>query len=221
MKKRIARMLAPVFMRLAPAMARVMFATYRVAPSGGEAALISPERPVIYVSWHRWLVVGAYFFRRSGVAVPVSTSRDGELATRAAVKFGYRVARGSSSRGASAVAVAMARAIRGGTSCAIPLDGPRGPAEMPKTGAFALARFTGAPLVPVGFAAKPAVRIGSWDRMVVPLPFAKLVMKVGKPVIVPENADNMAVREAMNKTEEAIRELEKRALTELEGAQDV
>ncbi len=45
-----------------------------------------------------------------------------------------------------------------------------------------LARMTGAPVLFVGLASKPCIRIGSWDRTVIPLPFSKGAMVWDGPV---------------------------------------
>ena len=48
--------------------------------------------------------------------------------------------------------------------------GPKGPAERVQPGAVWLARLCERPLLPVAFACRPCVRVGSWDRMIVPKP---------------------------------------------------
>src|SRR5207253_2850592 len=74
-------------------------------------------------------------------------------------------------------------------------DGPRGPRHEAKDGALQLARATGLPLVVVGAAAWPARRLGSWDRMVVPRPFARAALVLSAPLALP--ADRAAARAAV------------------------
>jgi lysophospholipid acyltransferase (LPLAT)-like uncharacterized protein len=69
---------------------------------------------------------------------------------------------------------ALARMVKGGTTVSIQTDGPRGPAGTSKLGIVALARPSGAPIAPVGFFATPCLRLRSWDRMCLPLPFARV-----------------------------------------------
>ena len=52
-----------------------------------------------------------------------------------------------------------------------------------------MARLSGLPIVPVGFSARPARRLGSWDRTVVPFPFSRAVFVYGEPIDVPRDAD--------------------------------
>ena len=70
----------------------------------------------------------------------------------------------------------MVKWVKDGGGVAITPDGPRGPAEHMEKGTPSLARVTGAPVIFVGLAAKPCLRLGSWDQTMIPLPFAKAAM---------------------------------------------
>ena len=83
-------------------------------------------------------------------------------------------------------------------------DGPRGPREELQPGVVVLAALTGAPVVPVGFAARPARRLASWDRFMVPLPFARAAAVFGKPFAVAREADRETARADL---ERALREV--------------
>jgi lysophospholipid acyltransferase (LPLAT)-like uncharacterized protein len=109
-------------------------------------------------------------------------------------RFGLPVVRGSSSRGGSDALRALLAAVRGGEDVAVVPDGPRGPRERLQGGVVALAALTGAPVVPLGFAARPARRLASWDRFLVPLPFARAAAVFGKPAVVAREADRESVR---------------------------
>jgi len=73
-------------------------------------------------------------------------------------------------------------------------DGPRGPARRLQGGIVALAATTGAPIVPVGVAARPARRLGSWDRFMIPIPFARCALVVGDLVEVKRHDDRESAR---------------------------
>ena len=60
-----------------------------------------------------------------------------------------------------------------GGGIAITPDGPRGPAEQMGDGPKTLARLSGAPVLLVGMAASPAIRLSSWDATLIPLPFGR------------------------------------------------
>ncbi len=165
---------------------RALGATWRFASSGALPA----HGPFVLVAWHEGLLVAAFAFRDRGLWVPLSLSRDGSLAERALLALGFAPPpRGSSSRGGSALLREMIRRVRAGESGGVLPDGPRGPAFEAKPGVVALAAATGVQLVPVGIAAAPAHRLGSWDRALVPLPFARVRVHYGPPLEVPRSAD--------------------------------
>src|SRR5690606_41036657 len=56
---------------------------------------------------------------------------------------------------------------------AITPDGPRGPARQMAEGLPLLAKLSKAPVLFIGLSCKPALRLNSWDRAVLPLPFGK------------------------------------------------
>src|SRR5207244_12483986 len=70
-----------------------------------------------------------------------------------------------------------------------------GPRQEAKDGAVQLGRATGLPLLVVGVAASPARRLGSWDRLQVPRPFARVALVLKAPVVLP--ADKAAARAAL------------------------
>src|SRR5438093_222923 len=76
-----------------------------------------------------------------------------------------------------------------GEDIAIVPDGPRGPRHLAKDGVVQLARATGLPVFAFGVAARPARRLGSWDRMQIPWPFARVAIVVSEPLFLPRRAE--------------------------------
>jgi lysophospholipid acyltransferase (LPLAT)-like uncharacterized protein len=104
-------------------------------------------------------------------------------------RLGYGPApRGSSSRGGPAALAGAIRAAEEGRAIGVLCDGPRGPARRCKPGVLAIARATGVPLYPVAVAARPAITFPSWDRTLLPLPFARVLFTGGAPLHVPASA---------------------------------
>jgi hypothetical protein len=153
---------------------------------------------VILAFWHDRLVlmpcVANRFAQR--VCIMVSRHRDGELITRAVRPLGVETARGSSTRGWAGGLKALLRAYRAGANLAFAPDGPRGPRHVAKSGVVQVARATGAVIVPLGAAARWARRIGSWDRLIVPLPGSRVVYQAGSSFTVAADADAEAVETA-------------------------
>jgi len=187
---------------------RALGATWRLTLSGP----VPSRAPFVLVAWHRGLIVAAYAHRDRGLWVPLSLSRDGDLAESALRHLGFaRSPRGSSSRGGSALLREMIRRVRAGESGGLLPDGPRGPAFEAKPGVLALAAATGVPLVPVGIAASPAWTLGSWDRARLPRPLARVRVAYGTPLEVPRSADAAALERCRAQLCETLHRLDREA----------
>ncbi|HWN24072.1 MAG TPA: lysophospholipid acyltransferase family protein, partial [Candidatus Sulfotelmatobacter sp.] len=126
--------------------------------------------------WHNRLlifpfVLRRFFSNRRGAAL-ISASRDGDLLADAIARFGFDVVRGSSSRlGASAI-LQLTNVLASGRDVVITPDGPRGPAYELGPGIIFLAQKSGAAVLPVNMEYSSCWRLKSWDRFVLPRPFA-------------------------------------------------
>jgi len=170
---------------------RLWLATLRVRvvrhPSLGEVG----ERPWILAFWHgtQWPLLA--WRRRRRTVVLVSLSRDGALQAGALAAQGFRVVRGSSSRGGARGLAALVRAMRREQAdAAFAVDGPRGPHGVVKGGAIAAARATGAVVVPMAGAARRGMVLRSaWDRFVIAWPFTRVDVVLGAPIDPATSAD--------------------------------
>lgn len=72
-----------------------------------------------------------------------------------------------------------------------------------------MARKSGAALVPVGVSASWRVHMPTWDRYMVPLPFAKCVLIYGDPIFISPDASDEEVEHARLALEKAITEIQR------------
>ncbi len=110
----------------------------------------------------------------------ISLSPDGQFIAKAVALQGIPAVRGSSANKDKADrAKGGTQALRDGLkqlkigALAITPDGPRGPARQMAEGLPLMARLSKAPVLFIGMSCKPAIRLNSWDRAVLPLPFGK------------------------------------------------
>ena len=187
---------------------RVLGATLRFQVQGAEAfqQFRRHGRPVIFAFWHSGILPLAYLHRNEGAVVLVSRHADGEYIARVVEGMGFRTARGSSTRGGVQGLRELIRYVREGRDAAVTPDGPRGPARRFKAGALVLAQLTGAPVIPVGVRPGRCWRVNSWDRFVVPGPFARLQVEYGDPHVISRdagaeelNAQARALEEVLNR----------------------
>jgi lysophospholipid acyltransferase (LPLAT)-like uncharacterized protein len=91
----------------------------------------------------------------------------------------------------------MVELLNNGKSVAITPDGPKGPREVFKTGAAKLSILTGAPIYPVTFSTSKGKSLSSWDRFLIPYPFSRCKVIVGKPIHPEENENTESFRKRL------------------------
>jgi len=145
------------------------------------------KKGFIINTWHGQQLIGFYFFRGCGYYILSSLSRDGDYSSGIMRKFGWRIVRGSSFKGAVQGLIELMKVLRQGGGIALTPDGPRGPIYHIEPGGLFLAQKTGAPLIPVAFVFdRKWVSGRSWDKFEVPKPFARCVAYFGEPLVVTE-----------------------------------
>jgi lysophospholipid acyltransferase (LPLAT)-like uncharacterized protein len=169
--------------------------TVRVRFRNGDTIFARWQRgeQVIVAFWHDRVVMLPAAYRGRKLCIMNSQHRDGEIATRALDRWGIRSVRGSATRGGATGFLQLVAAFREGYDLAIVPDGPRGPRHVVKPGIVHLARATGAPIVPVTYAARRKRRLRSWDRLIIPLPFTQVIYVAGEPISVRRDADDATV----------------------------
>jgi lysophospholipid acyltransferase (LPLAT)-like uncharacterized protein len=170
---------------------RLVGPTLRVCVSREEGAQQTvDERPLIGSFWHACMIPATYMCRNLGVRVMSSNSYDGEYMGRIIRKFGFVAVKGSSSRNAVRALLGLRRALQEGWSVAFTLDGPRGPRYKVKPGPVALARSSGVPLTMFHMAVDRSWVLNTWDRLIIPKPFCRVLMRFGKLIPVPSDASD-------------------------------
>jgi hypothetical protein len=160
-----------------------------VRPAGYADAYAAGER-FVYVFWHSGILPLAMHRRDQGIAVLVSQHHDGELIARLIARLGYVTARGSSTRGGERGVRELIEWAERGRHLAITPDGPRGPAQVVKSGTAFVAARVQRRVVPIGLGVRHAWRLRSWDRFRVPKPFARVTVHYGEPVAVSNDDDS-------------------------------
>lgn len=182
----IKRVLARWLGRLLALVLRVWSATWRKDVGGLERLdrLLEDGDRIVAVFWH-----GSYFplfALAAGRPAIIFTSRSfrGHVIAELSRRFGYRASIVPQDRtGLEHIEKTLAIGAR---LAAIALDGPRGPLHAVKPGAIRAASALGLRIVPVGIVSRPKFTVaGRWDRREVPLPFAKVAIRVGEPLDVP------------------------------------
>jgi len=180
-----------------------------VGAASGWRELDRGSRPYVLLAWHEVLLPLLWHHRRRGMTIVVSEGREGRYLAAYARRLGYRESRGSSTRGGVRALVGAIKALRAGGSVAFTPDGPRGPRRSFKGGVLLAAWKGGAPVVAAHAGTDRAWRLGSWDRLLVPKPFARVRIAYGPPFRVEDGsaalkrAEERAIRELAEATRRA------------------
>lgn len=159
----------------------------------------------ILASWHGSFSLPVFILRKLRLTCIVSPSEDGYILEKFLHLIGCNVIRGSTRKGGLiALRKAKENLERGGILGITP-DGPIGPARVPHKGVLYLTRG-GHTLIPVGVAASPAIRLKTWDSHLLPLPFSKIVVSFGEPLVL-QGEDATAVKKAIDEEEEKARRI--------------
>ncbi len=194
---------------------------WRVEGVEGARQALTPAGPgFVLAGWHETIMlmpsgwnrsIRHWPERRAPTAMMISLSPDGEAVAAAVERLDLDIVRGSASNkkkaskdkgGLRAIADASRRLKEGGIVCMTP-DGPRGPRRIASAGAVTLAQRAGATVVPYAVATRPAPRLDSWDRFILPLPFTRGAIVFGPPIPCPREADVDGLRDVLQAGMEA------------------
>ena len=179
---------------------RVLGATLRFRLTNQSGISVgSTQPPVIWLFWHNRILVvplvhHRYFGDRPGSAL-TSPSKDGAIIATVMERFGMGHVRGSSSRRGATAMRELAACLKSGRDIGITPDGPRGPCYKLGPGAVVLAQQTGAPVVPIHVEYSRFIRIKSWDRFMIPLPFSRVNVTLGELYTVKQTPGNAEFEE--------------------------
>ena len=150
------------------------------------------------------MIPAMYLWRGLNIRVMSSDSFDGEYTGRIMQKFGFVKIRGSSSRFAVRAVLGMRRDLEQGWTVAFTLDGPRGPRYVVKPGPVLLSRATGVPMTVFHIALTDAWVLNTWDRLMIPKPFSRALMRVSRKITVPSDAGESEREESLQELQAAL-----------------
>ena len=180
---------------------------WRTIDKGGLASLRKNPDAVIFVNWHCRLLGAFDMLRPYNIKGVVSPSTDGKLISGVVGPLGIRTIWGSSNRNTIGAYREMRKTLKDGEHVGITPDGPRGPARKAALGTLALAKASGARIIPLAWSTSRMARLGTWDRFIIPKPFSAGVQLWGEPITIPADMGDAALEKARLRLEDALNEL--------------
>ena len=203
---------------------RLLWLSYRIEKVIGEEhipKLLAKNTVFLPALWHQHLLVCVKYLRRmhqSGLRLGflISPSVDGEVAALIVRRIGGHPIRGSSTRTGARALRSIYMAMREQhISPIITPDGPMGPRWEFKPGAIYLARISGAPIVPMAYAATRVRILRTWDNFVLPLPFSRVVVAIGEPIFPKITPDPASVEQVQAELSQKLNDLFEQARASL------
>lgn len=169
-------------------------ATWRVEVRHPErwSAIHLATGPRLMLLWHDALLPLLLAHRHQGATIVVSRARDGRYLQELARSIGFETVLGSSHRGRVGAMRGIVQAFEEGRLVAVTPDGPKGPRRVVKPGSLQALQQAGGLVGTAHAEARPARRLGSWDRFLVPLPGARVRLAYGQPFRVAPGPEGLA-----------------------------
>ncbi len=145
--------------------------------------LLAEGKTFITCFWHGRLMMMSYAWPyQPSFSMLISSHADGQLIAKTINRLGFDTLAGSTKSGGSEALRAMVRKLKEGGYVGMTPDGPRGPRMRASSGAVALAKLAGVPILPLSYSARSWKLFSSWDRFILPSPFSKGVFVWGEPI---------------------------------------
>ena len=174
--------------------------------------LMDEGKSFITCFWHgRLLMMSLAWPYELPFYMLISSHPDGKLIAKITEKLGFRALKRDGKIGAGSAMRSMARILKQGHCVGITPDGPRGPRMRAGLGPIALAKLTGAPILPLSFSISRSKTLKSWDRFTLPLPFAKGVFIWGNPIEIATNSTSEELELARQNLEKELNQLTRSA----------
>ena len=143
----------------------------------------SNNKSVIISTWHGQLLTPFMHLAKKKHYGLAGLNRDGELISKVGNQLGWKILRGSSSKGGSRIFIEIVKILRQpSTLIGITPDGPRGPEKIPKAGVIKAAQKTGAIIIPVSSISTRNWKFVNWHTFFLEKPFGKIYLKYGQPI---------------------------------------
>jgi lysophospholipid acyltransferase (LPLAT)-like uncharacterized protein len=170
--------------------------------------LESLKEDYLLALWHSRIFGLLYYLRgRPKFNILISPSADGDFLANLGTLLGYVVVRGSSFKKTVPATRSIFKALRRKEGVVIVADGSRGPRHKFQRGSLIIASKTGSVLAPMTFDTNWKIELNSWDKFLIPWPFAKCVISFGEPILLPQNVGEEEIQKRQVDLENKLDEL--------------
>ncbi|HJD55669.1 MAG TPA: lysophospholipid acyltransferase family protein [Rickettsia endosymbiont of Pyrocoelia pectoralis] len=141
------------------------------------------EQGVIFAFWHNMLALSPAMFKgHKNVYALISPHLDGKILNDLVNRFGCKVIVGSTKKNPLGALREIISKLSQGANVIVTPDGPKGPVYKVNSGITEIAYKYNKKLIPIVSGTSRCVRLKSWDKLIIPLPFGNIKIIVGSPL---------------------------------------
>jgi lysophospholipid acyltransferase (LPLAT)-like uncharacterized protein len=170
----------------------VVFITSKIAIEIDDEAeiILSKKKPCFITLWHgRILIIPKIMKRYGSFTVLTSTHNDGKYIDEFINFYGNKTIRGSTFKGGFPATKDIIKNLQDQNKVVITPDGPRGPKWKVNSAITNFAAKFDVPIICVSFSATKVKMLNTWDKFIIPLPFAKILVNISSPVYFKDKDD--------------------------------
>ena len=162
---------------------------------------------IIISTWHSNLLSVFYNLRNLDVHALAGTHNDAELISQVALKWGWKMIRGSSKEDGSKAYKGILKTLSKPKNILfITPDGPTGPAKKPKPGIIRAAQATQSAIIPTSVFSTKNWGFTNWDTFYLEKPFGEIFINYGDPIFLDRS---LTFKKAVFKFEKAMEKSDK------------
>lgn len=176
---------------LAVVLLRIVFLTVRVDHRrvvDDASPYVNPRglKRYVFCMWHDGIAIAVFSMKTWFLSGLMSQHRDGGYLADASRLAGILPVRGSTTRGGAEAVRQLLELPE--YHLAMTPDGPQGPRRTLKEGILYISSRSGRPIVPTAILASRCWSIkGRWTDLLIPKPFARVLLIAGRPVEIPSD----------------------------------
>ena len=154
-----------------------------ITPKDFDEQNLNDESGLFFALWHNRLAYSMYIFRNyKNIFGLTSPHSDGKIIGKLVLMMNYKIIEGSTNKNSNSAVKEIIKQITNGAKIVITPDGPRGPVYKNGSVITKIASKYKKKVIPVSCHASRYFEVKSWDKMMLPKPFSKIIVVIGEPL---------------------------------------
>lgn len=156
---------------------------YFIMPKGLDEQKLNNEKGLFFAIWHNRLAYSMYIFRNYNNAFGLTSPHsDGKIIGKLVLMMNHKIIEGSTNKNSNSAVKEIIKQITNDAKIVVTPDGPRGPVYKNGSVITKIASKYKKKVIPVSCYPSKYFELKSWDKMMLPKPFSKIIVVLGEPL---------------------------------------